>query len=105
MITFSSETDKSQYEKLLADLHKRLSAMQVEKREKIINLNRELEQIRRLNEEREQQSAALYGKILRAVNIVRQNDMRASQLKFGVLFEKLDRVRTTINQMRQQAGI
>ncbi len=104
-LTAASETERSQYEKLLADLRARLGALQVEKREKIINLNRELEQIRKLNEEREQQSAALYGKILRAVYIVRANDLRATQLKFGVLFEKLDRVRTTINQMRQQAGI
>lgn len=104
-LTSSVENDKTQYEKILADLRGRLATLQVEKREKIINLNRELEQIRRMNEEKEQQSAALYGKILRTVTIVRQNDVRALQLKFGVLFEKLDRVRMTINQMRQQTGV
>lgn len=104
-LAFSVETDKTQYEKILVNLHGRLATLQVEKREKIINLNRELDQIRRMNEEKEQQSAALYGKILRAVHIIRQNDVRALQLKFGVLFEKLDRVRMTINQMRQQTGV
>lgn len=85
-------------------LKERLAALSSEKREKIIRLNRELEQFRHLNEEREQASAGYYSSILEALNQVRVNDPRASQLKFGMLFEKLDRIRANMDALRQPSG-
>jgi len=86
-------------------LKERIAALSSEKREKIIRLNRELEQFRHLNEEREQASAGYYSSILEALNQVRAHEPRASQLKFGMLFEKLDRIRGNMDALRQTSGI
>jgi len=85
-------------------LKSRLGAIQVEKREKIIRLNRELEQYRHLNEDREIKSASFYSTILEALHQVRAQDPRASQLKFGMMFEKLDRIRNNMEALRQHTG-
>ena len=84
-------------------LKARLSVIQVEKRDKIIQLNRELEQVRKLHEEREQKSAQNYGMLIAGVEQLRTDDDRSASLLFGTLFEKLDRLRDNLDR-RRQAG-
>jgi len=95
---------KNELSAQLESLKERLAVIVAEKREKIIRLNRELEQFRHLNEEREQASAGYYSSIYEALNQARANDPRASQLRFGMLFEKLDRIRSNMDALRLQTG-
>lgn len=85
-------------------LQGRLVEIDSEKRNKIRTLNDELVRYRTLSEELENKNAQRIGLLIAAVEQLRNQDREALRLRFGTLFEKLDRIRTHLDWLRRQDG-